>query len=395
MSENLQRAGGSLAAVQTWAPSRPAKSVSESLRKLPQHDLHHEIVPGDSLGASPALVEEWTELARQVRAPPQQQPGWIEAWWSAFGTGSLEVHTVREDGRLIGVLPMARHRGILEAAANIHTPGFGVLADNPPSVADELAQALFSSEPRRISLIDLDPGGETFRAFMHAAHEAGYKVLLRPYQCSPYLQITEPWAEYERRHLGKKWLKNLRRQRRQLGREGHLSLEIADGSNRLEDLLYEAYKVEASSWKGSNGTAIVSDRRVRGFYTGLAQWAAAQGLLRLFFLRLDGRPIAMYYLLEQHGVCHLLKTGYDSNFRLFSPGKILTLAVLEHCFAGELTRVEFYGNGERFKFFWAHAAIERVRFEAFAPSMAGRLREAAFVYARPVAARLPTLGKRT
>lgn len=193
--------------------------------------------------------------------------------------------------------------------------------------------------------------------------------------------------------MGKKWLKNLRRQQRQLGREGHLSIEIADGSSRLEELLDEAYTVEASSWKGSNGSAIISDRRTRDFYTGLAQWAAAQGLLRLFRLRLDGRPIAMYYMLEQHGVCHCLKTGYDPKFKLFSPGKILTLAVLEHCFAANLSRVEFYGNGERFKFFWAHAAIERIRFEAFAPTTAGRLKEAAFVYARPITARLMRAGR--
>lgn len=376
-------------AVQAPADSVPHRFALAGARPCPPQDLCHEIVSDRFFATPPSLlINEWSELAQSVDAPPQRQPGWTRAWWNAFGTGVLEIHTVRERGHLTGVLPMIRKGAILKAAANIHTPGFGVLANDRPSIADTLAQALFAGEPRRISLIDLEPGGETFRAFMHAAHEADYKVLLRPYQCSPYLQITEPWAEYERRHLGKKWLKNLRRQQRQLGREGYLSIEIADGSSGLEELLNEAYAVEASGWKGSNDTAIISDGRSREFYTELAHWAATQGLLRLFFLRLNGRPIAMYFLLEQHGICHCLKTGYDSKFKFFSPGKILTLAVLEHCFAAGLSRVEFYGNGERFKFFWAHEAIERIRFEAFAQTTTGRLTEAAFVYARPVAARL-------
>ncbi|MGH9435535.1 MAG: GNAT family N-acetyltransferase, partial [Terriglobia bacterium] len=374
---------------QAPAASVPHKLVLADMQPCLQQDNFHEIASDHCFATPPSssLVNEWSKLAQKVGAPPQQQPGWTWAWWNAFGTGALEIHTIRDNGRLTGVLPMIRQGGTLKAAANIHTPGFGVLADNPRA-AGKLAQALFSSEPRRISLIDLEPGGETFRAFMHAAHEASYKVLLRPYQCSPYLEITETWEEYKGVLTAKKRFRNLRRKRLKLSREGNLSMEIVDGSIRLEELLQEAYKVEASSWKGPNGSAIISDPRTRNFYTGIARWAADQGSFRLAFLRLNGRPVAMTYLLEQHGVCHLLKAGYDPDFGRFSPGTLLTHMIIEHCFAAGLDRVEFYGNGERYKFFWANAAIERIRLEAFAPTTTGRLTEAAFVYARPVAVRI-------
>ena len=47
------------------------------------------------------------------------------------------------------------------------------------------------------------------------------------------------------------------------------------------------------SWRVcTNGTALVQDAPARGFYTDYARSAARQGLLRLFFLRLDSRVVA-------------------------------------------------------------------------------------------------------
>ena len=332
------------------------------------------------------LAPAWDELAGRLGAPPFLRPGWIAAWWRAFGRGALEIRALERDGRLAGVLPLVRRRGALRAAMNCHTPQFGLLAEDP-GAASALARSLFAGGPRRVSIASLaaaDPGLGTCR---RAAEEAGYRLLVRRLQRSPYLEVDGDWEGYES-GLSRNLAIDLRRSRRRLEALGELSFEAADGRERLEELLREAFAVEASGWKGRRGTAIRSRADTRRFYTEIARWAAGEGALRLFFLRLDRRAIAMYYALETAGVRHLLKGGYDPAWRRFSPGKLLMREVLAHGFATGVSRIELHGSAEAYKLRWARAVQERKLFEAFSPSPAGRLAWTVLAYGRPAARRL-------
>jgi CelD/BcsL family acetyltransferase involved in cellulose biosynthesis len=342
--------------------------------------------------ASP-LVAEWNDLAWRLAAPPQLYPGWLKAWWKAFGTeGALEIHTVRRSGRLVGVLPVVRSGALLRAAANEHTPGFAMLADSA-TAADHLAGSSFQGWPRRVSLVDVHPAGEAFRAFQHAAHDKGYRILIRRYRCSPYLDVTGSWKEYEA-GLSKKLRKTLRSKNNRLDRLGKLSFEVIDGSGDIEKPLQEAFEVEASGWKGARDTAIVSNSRTRNFYNELTRWAAEEDMLRLFLLHLDRRPIAMCYQLRQADICYWLKIGYLPEFARYSPGMLLFQRIIRHSFENGVSRIEFCGAGERFQRDWTPTTSEWLRLEAFAPTPSGYLALMAFVYARPLAARLPFFGTR-
>lgn len=349
-------------------------------------DAQQSIWGNSGFPLSSALLREWDELAEHCRAVPFLYPGWIEAWWRAFGSGDLDIRTLRRDRRLVGVLPMTRHRRALEPAANYHTPEFGILTRDRKT-AHALAQELFAGSPTRVSLTSLDPVAETIDACQCAAHEAGYKLAIHAYQRSLYIDLNGSWGRYET-GLGRNLLRNLRRARKRLGHEGTLSVEIERGRERLDESLREAYNIESSGWKGIGRTAIESHSRTRNFYTDVARWAAARGMLRLYFLRLGYRPLAVYFALEHEGVCHLLKGGYDPAYRRYSPGNLLMHSVIRGCFAKGLIRIEFNGDAEPYKFSWAVAVRERKRFEAFAPNAAGRLAWAGFTYMRPVARRL-------
>jgi CelD/BcsL family acetyltransferase involved in cellulose biosynthesis len=327
-----------------------------------------------------SLATEWDELVRRVGATPCLHPGWVAAWWRAFGTGKLEIRTLRRNGRLVAVLPMVRRYGAVKAVANYHTPQSGLLAQDR-SAATEIARLLFAEKPRRVSLASLDP--MSVNACRRAAEEAGYNVVVLRHERAPYLDIRGDWNEYQSR-LSKNLAADLRRSRRRLGRKGEVSVEIANGrGEHLDELLAEAFAVETSGWKDACRTAIRSRPETRSFYTDVARWAAERDMLRVFFLRLDGLPLATYFALEQQGVCHLLKGGYDPAYGRFSPGKLLMRAVVSHCFSAGLSRIEFHGDMEPYKLFWASAVHTRMRFEAFSRSPAGQLAWTALAYGRP------------
>jgi CelD/BcsL family acetyltransferase involved in cellulose biosynthesis len=332
------------------------------------------------------LAPEWDELAVRVGSVPYVRPGWVAAWWRAFGAGDLEIRTLRRDGRLAAVLPVARQRDVLRSVTNIHTPSSGLLAEDG-GAATELARTLFTDNARRVSLESLDPSGDSMDACERAAREMGYRFVVRPFQRSPYLEITGAWSAYESR-LSASLLADIRRSRRRLELLGSVRVDARDGHERLEESLAEMFAVEASGWKGELQTAIQSRADTAAFYTDVARWAAAHGMLRLFFLRLGQRPIAAFYALVARGTCHLLKGGYDPDFRRYSPGKVLMHEVLARAFAERLARVEFHGDADAYKLFWAGAVHEQKRFEAFSASLLGQLAWATLAYGRPFAKRL-------
>lgn len=350
--------------------------------------------PGSGLGLDAETARQWDALAERVGAAPSQRRLWMEPWWEAFGSGDLEIHSAMRAGQVTAILPVARRGRDLESTANFHTPSFEILAEDEGH-ALQVARQLFEGTPRRVSLTAVDEAGPTLRVCRQAAGEAGYRVLLRPHLCSPYLQADGPVGFQDR--LGHNLRRNIRRTRRQLG---PVTLETVTGGRDLDAWLAEAFRVEASGWKGEEGTAIVSRPHTRYFYSALAHRAAEAGMLRLFLLKSGRRTIAMCFALQAQGICSLLKGGYDEAFKRHSPSMLLLHDLIQESLARGVTRVELNGDADDYKRAWTNAEHRYVRFEAFAPTFAGSAARASFRYARPVSFRvrsalgLPSAGHR-
>jgi CelD/BcsL family acetyltransferase involved in cellulose biosynthesis len=203
--------------------------------------------------------------------------------------------------------------------------------------------------------------------------------------------IAGSWAEYTKQ-LDGKFLSEIRRRRHLLEAQGQLVLQVEDGRERLEDLLAEGFQVEASGWKGAAGSAIIARRDTHQFYREVAHWGAEQGLLRLAFLRLNGRAFAFDYCLEDRGFHYLLKTGYDPAYGKFGPGMLLRHEMLARAFANGFISYEFLGTNAPWKQRWTNKCRERMLFQAYAPSLTGVLDWGALTYgwilAKSIASRI-------
>ena len=336
----------------------------------------------------PRLAEEWDSLADRARAAPWARPAWVSAWWRAFGKGRLEVLEVLEvrengTGSLAAVLPIARQGARVAALANWHTPELPLVTSGDDA-AGRLGTQLFR-DARSVTLRFVpDNAVEWLRT---SAAAGGYRVLERVAERSPYVEIAGSFEDYlgtlDRHHV-----KETLRRRRRLAEEGRVEFSVEDGRERLDELLAEGLPVEASGWKRESGTAIDSRPDTLGFYTEIARWAAARGILRLAFLRLDGRAIAFELALEEHGVYAILKGGFDIELRRFGPGSLITYEQLSRAFELGLERYEFLGTDEPYKTVWTGSAHERRVLQAFASTPAGLAERAAYAYGRPLAKRL-------
>jgi CelD/BcsL family acetyltransferase involved in cellulose biosynthesis len=325
---------------------------------------------------------EWERLAAACSAVPWMLPGWIAAWWRAFGGGRLEVVEARDEGELIGILPLSRRRGVSASTANWHTPEFGPVAR--PASVPRLIEEVLADRPRRLSLAFLEWNRPEAALVVEACRVAGYRTIVRTLERSPYIAIDGPWESYEGERNGK-FLRELRRRWRRLQQEGPVTFSVERGQEGLPAFLAEGFAVEAAGWKGDRKTAIASSTNTRQFYEGIADWAAERGWLRLGFLRVGQRAIAFDFAMQHDGSHYLLKTGFDPAFRRFAPGALLRHAMLRSVFAEGLKNYEFLGADERWKFDWTRTTRERVLVQAFAPTASGTADWSAFRFGRPLA----------
>jgi CelD/BcsL family acetyltransferase involved in cellulose biosynthesis len=332
-----------------------------------------------------AIEEEWDALGERVSAPPFMRPGWIGPWWQAFGRGELEIFAARADGRLECVLPLARRALSLRSPTNWHSPMFGPVNGDRAAVA-ELAQAVVGDRGHWLDMSLLDAEDPLLEELLRTAHATDAHVIARPVLSSPYMELRGTAAEWEA-GMSRNFRSNLARRRRQLERDGKLEVYFTDGSDRLDELLDEGFRIEGSGWKDSAGTAITSDPTIERFYRKVAHWAAARGWLRLGFLRLDGRCVAFDLSLAQGGSLYALKGGFDPRYRTFAPGMLMLAQTIAHAFEDGMTTFEFLGGPDPYKLRFTDTLRTRMRVQAFpatAPATAAYL---AWTYARPLAKR--------
>lgn len=332
-----------------------------------------------------ALEPEWDALAVETGAAPFLRPGWIAAWWQAFGDdrAQLELITHRDDdGGLAGVLPVIRRRHSLAGPANPHTPIFGSVArdDGRRALFDEL----FGRRPRRVDLLMLEAEGDDVRCARQVAPQFAFDQ--RPVLRSPYLEIEGDWDAYWRSR-SQNLRKTVNRCRNRVRELGTVDIDIRDGTDGLDAMLAEGFELEASGWKGEGGTAILSSPETHRFYKAVSEWAAQAGILRLAFLRVDGRAVAFHLSLEAGGVHYLLKLGHDAELQRTGAGTVLTAVMLERMFEDGLRRYEFLGAADRYKMRWTETTRDRVRLRAFSPTLAGRADMLVQVHGRAAASR--------
>ncbi len=330
------------------------------------------------------LAEEWDALADRAGVGPFQRPGWVVAWWRAFGAGRLRVLALRDEGRLVGLVPLCRRRGVLRSPTNAHTPEYGPLVEERHT--RQLVHALFQHPRRRITMAYLAPYRPTLSDYEAVAAERRYRLLHRVFERSPYVVTEGDWATYEN-SLNAKLRSELRRRRRRLEDKGAVSVEVHDGRAGLDALLDDGYRVEASGWKGKEGTAILCRPDTRQFYTEVARWAAARGWLRLVFLRMDGVPLAFEYAIEEGGAYYRIKGGFDPGYASFSPGKLLVHETLKRAFQADVVRFHFLGHDEPYKLEWTDTCTVYPLLHAFGPTAQGWLEWWAYTYLRPLAVR--------
>jgi CelD/BcsL family acetyltransferase involved in cellulose biosynthesis len=211
---------------------------------------------------------------------------------------------------------------------------------------------------------------DTLKVLVREGRRLGFRPELLPRAAEPVVELAGGWDAYWA-SLSGNLRSQVKRGEARLQREGPLRLEEYEGGPDLDAKLEELFGVEASGWKGREGTAIASDEAVRRFYAQLAHDAARRGWLRLHLLRAGERCVAADYCVAYDRTVYMLKVGYDERLSNCSPGQVMRKHVLMHLFGAG--RDDLYdmmaGGGEHrgYKMRWSNRMRGRATVRLYHP----------------------------
>lgn len=295
----------------------------------------------------------WRQLARGAPSPIQGFD-WSRAWSTRLGRDGVRIAFIGTRERPLAIGPLAEDRS--RRPRRLELLGARALGEptdllwSSQEALEQLAGFLVSLGAP-LSLRRIPEHSRTLEALRSAFRFRGI-VLCRSDLGCPYIPLDESWKEPEQ-HLTARRHSDLRRARRRAEALGAVATEVlSPRPDELESLLDRAFAVEAKSWKGAEGTALAVDARRGAFFRDYARRACEAGILRLCFLSIADRPVAMQIAVEHGSGFWLLKIGYDEEYARCSPGNLLLAETISYAAAKGLESYEFLGTVESWTRVW-------------------------------------------
>jgi dTDP-4-amino-4,6-dideoxygalactose transaminase/CelD/BcsL family acetyltransferase involved in cellulose biosynthesis len=303
----------------------------------------------DVAGELAPLRTVWSELAVQGRNVFATWE-WASTWWEQFGRRRKPLVTICRSGdRVVGILPL--YAWSTRPLRVLRLIGHGPADELGPVAADEDRDAVVAALGPALGRVGWDVFvGEQLPRDRTPWDQTQASRLVRR-EASPVLRFGPDGWQGFLDSRSRNFREQVRRRPRRLAREHRVAYRLADGSRDLDDELETLFRLHAERWS-STGTSFL---RHRGFHRAFAHTALAQGWLRLWFLEVDGRPVAAVYGFRYAGVESYYQAGRDPAWDAYAPGFVLLAHAIRRAAEDGMTEYRLLRGGEAYKYRFATA----------------------------------------
>lgn len=267
-------------------------------------------------------------------------------------------------------LPLIREGQTMASLSNYYSGIFGPIVcrafGNAPlaPALDAICHHL-RAHPRRPAILrmqPLDTASDFHRDMQKALIAAGYRI--DDYFCFGNWYLPSVGLSFAAYFADRpSALRNtVRRGRNRLDRAGPWQLKIHTQPGHELDAAIVAFEtIYERSWKPPESHP--------GFIREMCRLAAGRGWLRLGALGLGDKTIASQIWLFDNGKACIFKLAYDPAAARYSPGSILTAAMMEHALDQDAaTEIDYLSGDDTYKKDWMSHRRERYGLVAFDPA---------------------------
>lgn len=292
---------------------------------------------------------DWAALNRRSFGDhPLLSAEFVDALLRCFGVGKEHLCVGRDAAQQIQAMCLLQPeapmvwRSFLPSQAQV-----GPTLVRDATQARHLCRAL-PSLVQQLDLLCCDPDFTTATS-LHAP--AAYPL---PHALTISVPLAGRFEEYFQ-SLTPKLRSNIKRYFKKLAEDGRPPrLLVRSTRGEVEEAVTRYAVLEASGWKGQQGTALGSSDHQQRFYAELLCAAAAEGRARIYELYFGDKLVASRLGYQRGGMLVMLKTTYDETEAKLAPGRVLLHDVLKREFERkEFHSVEFYTDANADLMAWS------------------------------------------
>jgi serine acetyltransferase/CelD/BcsL family acetyltransferase involved in cellulose biosynthesis len=339
------------------------------------------------------LVEEWTDLLEHSNQDCLfLTPEWLTTWWRCFERDewTLRLVTVRRQSKLLGIAPFfsrPRTFGGLMTFESTEFLGTGVVGSDYLDLivrrGDEdmvrLGVAEYFNRSKPIMTLSHLPARAAEADGMITELEwSGWRVRRSTVESCPYITLRgHSWESYLD-SLGANHRYNFTRRLKNLRKAGALEFDVVEKEEQRREALQAFLSLHAVAWRERGGSQAMQTARELAFHEAFSRTALERGWLRLFLLRMNGRPIGGLYGFRRGSRFYFYQSGYDPAWRKHSVGLVTMGLAIKHALAEGADEYDLLHGTEAYKFRWAQETRDLSRVHLFPPSWQGWLCRATF-----------------
>lgn len=300
------------------------------------------------------LETEWLNLLHNTKVNHFfYSPYFLKSWWQMVGVGKLQLMTFRSDEQLVGIAPF-----FLDGDRKLKLIGSTDLADYLDIIVDHnyskqvyrsLIQTLSTSQVRwrSVELNSLPENSASLTQLPALTKKLGWITYRKQQDVCPVIRLTSNWEEYLS-SLKRKQRHEVRRKLKKLNTEQQHKFILIESESGLEKATADFIKLHqlSSPEKKSFWTTTHRD-----FFKDFIKVIATQGLLKLYFLEIEGERVATTLIIDYDQTFYLYNSGYDPNrYSQLSTGSILTAHAIHQAIDLGRKKFDFLRGDEEYKY---------------------------------------------
>jgi CelD/BcsL family acetyltransferase involved in cellulose biosynthesis len=358
----------------------------------------------ETLNQFQQLREEWNSLLCSSRANCVfLRHEWLFTWWKHLADDRvLFILTARDDGKLVGVLPLAL-RGPQYARMVprvLEFLGSGLIGSDyldaivSPGREDDVFSGLseyLHANGLVLHLTQLKRGSSVAMGLMEHLNSRQWSVAETKINVCPFIDLSaQTWQAYLAT-LSSSQRYNFNRRLRNLEKSGMLEFNRVDSPGEAGQGLKTVVSLHHSRWGSSGASEAFQTDATVAFHQEFVQLAAENGWLRIFILSLDNAPVAALYGLRYGSTFYFYQSGFDPGYSKQSVGLVMMGLAIKSAIEEGAGEYDFLHGSEDYKFHWTTRVRELGRIELYPPHRRGRMFKRAIDFnraARKVARRM-------
>jgi CelD/BcsL family acetyltransferase involved in cellulose biosynthesis len=313
-----------------------------------------------------ALAAEWNPLLKRSRFDNFFSTfEWQTTWWENLGTGDLWIVALRrgDTGALVGIAPLyliTLASGPDAGKRQLNLVGCIEVSDYldliieqgyEHAVYTELLHWLQSDAAPQWDIFDLCNLPEvsaTYRDLAALYAGAGLAVEVFQEDTAPQFTLPRRFDDYLQNQVDKKQRHEIRRKQRRAEREATIGLALVGKQHLLEAEVDDFVALQRASRADK---AEFMTPEMRRFFLAVARRTLDMGVLRLFFLTINGEKAATMFAFEYNRRFWLYNSGYDPEAHAqLSPGWVILAYVIEYAIAAGCSVFDFMQGNEEYKY---------------------------------------------